>query len=89
MRFVVRLLQRIYKYGVSPVLHWMAGPGAGCRFEPSCSEYFATAVEVHGVLRGSRLGVGRICRCNPWSAGGWDPVPPVETNARAAHHSSN
>jgi uncharacterized protein len=85
MRFLVRLLQRIYKFTVSPVLHWMAGPGAGCRFEPSCSEYFAEAVEVHGFLRGARLGLGRICRCNPWCAGGWDPVMPGGKQAQQGH----
>lgn len=77
MRILTRLLQRIYKFAVSPMLHWIAGPGAGCRFEPSCSEYFATAVEVHGFLRGARLGIHRICRCNPWCNGGHDPVPPA------------
>ena len=50
---------------------------AGCRFTPSCSEYFAEAVETHGFLRGARLGVRRICRCNPWCEAGHDPVPPA------------
>ena len=78
MKWVICKLLRGYKLFVSPFLHWVAGPGSGCRFEPTCSEYFAEAVQKHGVFRGSRLGVGRICRCHPWSAPGPDPVPDFE-----------
>jgi hypothetical protein len=77
MKTFIRILQRIYKWTLSPMLHWIAGPGGGCRFEPSCSAYFAEAVETHGFFRGARLGVVRICRCNPWCASGYDPVPPA------------
>ena len=89
MKFPVRLIQQIYKATLSPVLHWIAGPGAGCRFEPSCSVYFAEAVEVHGFFRGARLGVGRICRCNPWCKSGWDPVPPTEKSTQGRPHISS
>lgn len=78
----ISLLLRSYKLIISPFLHWLAGPGSGCRFEPTCSEYFAQAVEKHGVLRGGRLGIRRICRCNPWSTPGPDPVPEVEPRER-------
>ena len=84
MKIFIRLLQRIYKFTLSPLLHWIAGPGAGCRFQPSCSAYFAEAVETHGFFRGARLGVVRICRCNPWCAAGHDPVPPARTAPRDA-----
>jgi putative membrane protein insertion efficiency factor len=46
-----------------------------CRFEPSCSAYAAEAVTQHGALRGSWLAAHRLCRCGPWTAGGYDPVP--------------
>lgn len=46
-----------------------------CRFEPTCSTYAIQAIREHGLWRGTALGVGRILRCNPFSAGGWDPVP--------------
>ena len=75
VRWILCKLLRGYKLFVSPLLHWLAGPGSGCRFEPTCSEYFAEAVEKHGVFRGGRLGLRRICRCNPWSVPGPDPVP--------------
>ena len=44
-----------------------------CRFEPSCSEYFIQAVRKYGPVRGAYRGVRRICRCNPWNQGGYDP----------------
>lgn len=60
---------RIYQYCISPLYP------ARCRFYPSCSEYTAAAIEKHGVIRGIWLGTKRICRCNPWCEGGFDPVP--------------
>jgi len=56
-----------YQRLLSPML------GRNCRFQPTCSEYFRQAVEKHGALRGTCRGIGRICRCHPWSRGGWDP----------------
>jgi putative membrane protein insertion efficiency factor len=44
-----------------------------CRFQPSCSEYFILAVQQHGPVRGACKGVWRICRCNPFHQGGYDP----------------
>lgn len=61
---------RVYQYTIRPFI------GAQCRFEPSCSHYAIEALGVHGALRGSELSVRRILRCNPWHAGGFDPVPP-------------
>jgi putative membrane protein insertion efficiency factor len=58
---------RFYQTFFRPVLP------AVCRFEPSCSEYFIQAVQKYGPLRGACKGVGRICRCNPWGGGGFDP----------------
>lgn len=46
-----------------------------CRFNPSCSEYTRQAIVRYGFLKGSAMGAWRICRCNPWSKGGYDPVP--------------
>ncbi len=63
------LLLRLYKQGVSPLL-----PGA-CRYRPTCSEYCAEAVHRHGAIKGSWLGVRRICRCHPLGGSGFDPVP--------------
>jgi putative membrane protein insertion efficiency factor len=83
-RPLARAAFAFYRYAVSPVLHAWAGPGAGCRFTPSCSEYALEAVERHGWLRGSGLAVRRIGRCQPWSEGGPDPVPAAQASRRQA-----
>ncbi len=46
-----------------------------CRFTPSCSAYAVEALQRHGAVFGTALAVWRILRCNPLSAGGYDPVP--------------
>jgi putative membrane protein insertion efficiency factor len=58
---------RFYQACLRPIL-----PSV-CRFHPSCSEYFILAVRKYGPLRGGARGVWRICRCNPWNPGGYDP----------------
>jgi len=55
-------------------LAWILG--GHCRFTPSCSRYGIEAIEVHGVIKGWWMAVCRICRCHPFCAGGYDPVPP-------------
>ncbi|MGK5083627.1 membrane protein insertion efficiency factor YidD [Bdellovibrionota bacterium FG-1] len=65
----------IYQVAISPLIHTLAGPGYGCRFEPSCSQYGKQALETHGLWRGSGLALRRICRCHPFGRKGWDPVP--------------
>jgi len=66
---ILLLLLRLYRFALSPLL------GNQCRFAPTCSQYAIGAVERHGALRGSALALRRVCRCNPWHEGGWDPVP--------------
>ena len=60
---------RLYQRYISPLM------APRCRYYPSCSQYFVEAVQVHGVAKGSLLGVARIVRCNPWSRGGVNHVP--------------
>jgi uncharacterized protein len=83
----LRLSLRIYKATLSPILTLVTGgPGTGCRFEPTCSEYFVGAVETHGFLLGSWLGLKRLAKCHPWGGSGCDPVPPREI---LSHHRSH
>ncbi len=60
-------LVRAYQVVLRPILP------AVCRFEPSCSEYFIQAVRKYGPMRGACKGTWRICRCNPFCRGGFDP----------------
>lgn len=71
------LLLRGYKQFISPLL-----PPA-CRFQPTCSEYAAEAVQYHGVLRGGWLALRRLLRCHPFHRGGFDPVPIENTPPKA------
>lgn len=52
-------------------------PPDTCRFYPSCSHYGYEAIEKYGLLKGGGMAAWRIMRCNPWNAGGFDPVPPA------------
>jgi len=74
-RIAVRVV-RLYQRFVSPFLP------ASCRFSPTCSEYAIDAIEEHGLIRGSLLASWRIARCNPWSRGGFDPVPSAHGHRR-------
>jgi putative membrane protein insertion efficiency factor len=60
---------RVYQLALSPMF------AGSCRFTPSCSAYAVEAVRRFGVLRGSWLAIGRLARCRPLAAHGFDPVP--------------
>ena len=65
----VVLLIKFYRKFISPLKK------PCCRFTPSCSQYAIDAVREWGVFFGISLAIWRILRCNPFSAGGYDPVP--------------
>lgn len=69
-RLILLVLIRLYQMTFSRLL-----PQNTCRFYPSCSHYGYQAVYKHGVLKGSLLAAWRVLRCNPFNAGGFDPVP--------------
>jgi hypothetical protein len=61
---------KVYQYTLSPML------GQRCKYYPSCSNYAIGALREHGALRGTGLAAWRLLRCNPFSNGGYAPVPP-------------
>lgn len=60
----------VYRVTLSSIM------GRQCRFLPTCSEYAAEAIRLHGVRRGGALAFKRVTRCHPWGGSGFDPVPP-------------
>ena len=48
---------------------------SSCKFYPTCSKYSIEAIEKYGAVKGGFLALRRIIRCNPFSKGGYDPVP--------------
>lgn len=67
---VALVVLRAYKLVISPLFT------GSCRFLPSCSDYAAEAIRLYGVPYGSWLAAKRLVRCQPFCAGGHDPVPP-------------
>jgi len=62
-----------------------------CRYHPSCSQYAKEAFETHNFFYASWLSLYRILRCNPFSKGGYDPVPRLKQDktrrkARSSDH---
>ena len=60
---------RAYQRWLSPALP------RRCRYEPTCSAYAVEAIRRFGAARGLVLAAWRLLRCNPFSHGGFDPVP--------------
>ena len=52
-----------------------ANTSSKCKYFPTCSNYAIEALQIHGFLKGTLLAVWRVLRCNPFSRGGFDPVP--------------
>ena len=66
---VVFVLLRAYEVLISPLFTGC------CRFEPSCSDYMAESIRVHGIFAGTWRGAKRLSRCRPFGGHGFDPVP--------------
>ena len=70
MKYVLLWMIRFYR----KYLSGMKG-GCTCKYYPTCSQYGLEAIEKYGALKGGALAVWSILRCNPFSKGGYDPVP--------------
>lgn len=69
MKNLLLFLISIYQKYISPLKR------TKCPYIPSCSQYGYEAIQKYGAFKGSLLAVWRILRCNPFSKGGYDPVP--------------
>ena len=69
MKKLFLFIIKFYRKYISPM------KSTKCPYIPSCSEYGMEAIEKYGALKGGVLALWRIIRCNPFSKGGYDPVP--------------
>ena len=72
LSWLLLALIAFYRTCISPLL-----PPA-CRYTPTCSQYAREAIQKYGAFKGGWLALKRILRCNPFSKGGYDPVPHKE-----------
>jgi putative membrane protein insertion efficiency factor len=77
MKHVCIALIRFYQKHLSPLKR-----NPTCKFTPTCSAYAIEAFSKRGFFVGFGLTVWRILRCNPWSIGGYDPVPEKRSHRR-------
>ena len=63
MKNILIAMIRFYQKFLSPLKH------TRCPYTPTCSQYGLEAIQKYGAFKGSLL------RCNPFSKGGYDPVP--------------
>jgi len=76
MKKILIAIINFYRKYISPM------KSTKCPYIPTCSAYGLEAVEKHGALKGGILTLWRILRCNPFSKGGYDPVPEIKSKYR-------
>ena len=69
MKYIMIRMIRFYQKYLSPL------KSTKCPYYPTCSQYGLEAIQKYGAVKGSILAAWRILRCNPFSSGGYDPVP--------------
>lgn len=76
MKKILLAMIKFYQAAISPYTP------KHCKYIPTCSQYGVEAIERFGAIKGTALTVWRFLRCNPWSRGGYDPVPQKKDKAR-------
>ena len=66
-KFMIYLIN-IYKKNTKNSVH-------RCKYLPTCSIYAKECYENYNFFYATILSVWRILRCNPFSKGGYDPIP--------------
>lgn len=62
-RFLIFLIRKIWQGKIGK--HIKEKKHIVCRFYPSCSDYAIMSLEKYGVIKGVKLSINRIKRCNP------------------------
>ena len=70
-----KVLIKIIEWYQRHISVWFQSKHIMCKFYPTCSKYSIEAIEKYGAVKGGILALRRIIRCNPFSKGGYDPVP--------------
>lgn len=70
MKKIMIAMITFYRRYLSPLKKY-----AVCKYTPTCSEYAVEAISKYGAFKGGLMALWRILRCNPFSKGGYDPVP--------------
>ncbi|MBQ1244951.1 MAG: membrane protein insertion efficiency factor YidD [Clostridia bacterium] len=83
MKHICIALIKAYRKYVSPL------KPPCCRFTPTCSAYALEAFSKRGFFVGFFLTVWRILRCNPFSKGGYDPVPEKKKRTKNAGNTAD
>ena len=68
---------RFYQKALSPLKRRPC-----CIYYPTCSTYAIEAIERFGAFKGFFLALYRFLRWNPFSRGGYDPVPEKKGKAK-------
>ncbi|MEQ9062962.1 MAG: membrane protein insertion efficiency factor YidD [Vicingaceae bacterium] len=68
VKAIFKALIRFYQLAISPYL------GQNCRYQPTCSEYAAQAIDKYGPMKGGLIAIKRILSCGPWGGHGFDPI---------------
>ena len=69
MKNILIAMIRFYQKFLSPLKH------TRCPYTPTCSQYGLEAIQKYGAVKGSLMACWMILRCNPFSKGGYYPVP--------------
>lgn len=78
MKYIILSFIKVYQYTLS-YDHGLIGKifpyTRNCRFTPSCSQYSYESIKKYGVIKGIKMSIDRLSRCNrSTTMGTYDPV---------------
>lgn len=79
-RFIIKLILKYQASKSEDSRKW-------CKYHPTCSNYAIGVYQKFNFFKASLLAGWRILRCNPFSKGGYDPVPLTKKEKRELKNS--